>query len=155
MKSSAQELQGKETRRKGTRGTIKTITRSSCISSSSLLFPSVSWSSSYSSFMIVTSPPGPPSSPAGTYRTVTGMSALRPGILPPSTCFSSSSVLLTSAKNIAKTRNQNIGMTAILSQMFKLVLNIPSNLHWALILLEKLCHSSGISCPFHLCGVIG
>ena len=67
-----QERQGKETSGKGTIMPTST-TRLSCISSSSLLFP-------YTSFRW---PPGPPSSPAGTCRKGTGMSAYRPGLLLP------------------------------------------------------------------------
>ena len=85
----------------GTKGNFTIMpfstTRLSCISSSSLIFPSISSSLPSSSFF--SSPscsfspyfmgfgrhPGPPSSPAGTCRTGTGMSAYRPG--PPSPRF--------------------------------------------------------------------
>ena len=94
-----QELQGKETSGKGTKGKLTIMpsytTRLSCISFSSLLFPSIYSSSSSSSFFSSSStsfsssfrrfgrPPGPPSSPAGTFRTGTGISAYRPGLLLP------------------------------------------------------------------------
>ena len=72
-----------------------TITRLSCISSSSLPFPFISFSSSSTSFFSSPSaslspyimrfgrPPGPPGSPERTCRTGTGMSAYRPRPPPP------------------------------------------------------------------------
>ena len=67
----------------------------SCISSSSLLLPPISSSSSsptffsyppssfFLYFMRLGKPPGPPSSPAGTWKTGTGISAYRSGLLLP------------------------------------------------------------------------
>ena len=111
-------MPGKETRRKGTRGkfTIMTSssTRPSCIYCSSLLSPSPPLS-----FLLLTyniwKAPGPPSSPAGTCRTVTGISAIKTGLLlPPSTCFSFFSSALLASSVTAKQHNQKIGMTAML-----------------------------------------
>ena len=98
-----QELQGKEKSGKGTILPTST-TRLSCISSSSLLFPSLSSSSSpslfsssslsfSSSFRRFGRPLGPHSSPAGTCRKGTGMSSYRPGVL-----LSQGSKLMTSLK---------------------------------------------------------
>ena len=91
-----QELQGKEKSGKGFKGNLSIMpsstTKRSCISSSSLLLHSICYSSSSSSFFSSSSssfssfsriewPPSPPSSPAGTCRTGTGVSAYRPCLL--------------------------------------------------------------------------
>ena len=94
-----QELQGKETSGKGTKGKLTIMTSSTprlfWISSSSFLFTSISSYSSSSSFFSSSSssfsssfrsfvrPQCPPSSPAGTCKIDTGMSAFRPGFFFP------------------------------------------------------------------------